>query len=805
MNKKVRLTSACVAALLAVAPVITPVATGVVNADEVGQGADQNKNVANTEKTNISVKATKIAAGKPNFTPVATGQDVTLKNLPEGFTVNRFEDVANIYRTKADADQAVKDEQANAKKTVKDVDLLKAGTTYYEVANLILNVPDANAEYKVNNGVNTLKYRSDANSTIKVPVIYEITAQDMSDNTDKKANSDSTDTNKNTSDSNSKDTNSGDNTDANKNSNGSENTNNNDSKSDNHSDDKHNSSTENKDDSNKDTNKSNNKSDTNESSKDTNKSNNKSNTNESSNKSDEHHYDTTYGQPFFVDAQNTPYANGQTINAPSTLKDPSDPTGNAVLAPTNVKNIAEMLNSMKLRAYLSSATDENALQEVTESDVTNQLKNIGVTPDKQGNVTLPAGGFTYVMRVTNPGTKNSATLNIFFKAPDADYSAYPLIKFGKVNVMQGGNNFNEAPVAIVKLNDKDWRANVLKQFSATQSSVNNTSIELKDDDLTVTSLDINHTGLYPATLKVTNADGRSTYLSFNIGVQGDAKDETKTKIAVNKDDYTAKSIDVYSIDGEKVTPIKDKTLPINSQVVVYNDAQTVKGVRYVRLVNAGTERDKTNEWVRADQLSDTPETPEDQGVVKELMHAAYLYDAQGKRVGKTVLRSYGYIPVVYKRVKIGDKLFYRIAHSQNYIKCGNVDATVRKINAKAYIYNNKGKIVTVKKSAIVKRHGKVVKGTRRVRLYYSEKAKKNLIKTYGGQFIIKSKVKGKTVERRYYRIAKGRYVLASTLTKVEMKAATEQAAKEDADKTNATVTPAQSTVAANVNPETPEA
>ena len=789
MNKKVRLTSACVAALLAVAPVITPVATGVVNADEVGQGTDQNKDVANTEKTNISVKATKIAAGKPNFTPVATGQDVTLKDLPEGFTVNRFEDVANIYRTKADADQAVNDEQANAKKTVKDVDVLKAGTTYYEVANLILNVPDANAEYEVNNGVNTVKYRSDANSTIKVPVIYEITAQDMSDNTDKKDNSDSTDTNKNTSDSNSKDTNtstdtnSDDNTDTNKKSDGSEN------KSDNHSDDKNNSSTENKDDSNKDTNKSDNKSDT----------------NESSNKSDEHHYDTTYGQPFFVDAQNTPYANGQTINAPSTLKDPSDPTGNAVLAPTNVKNIAEMLNSMKLRAYLSSATDENALQEVTESDVTNQLKNIGVTPDEQGNVTLPAGGFTYVMRVTNPGTKNSATLNIFFKAPDADYSEYPLIKFGKVNVMQGGNNFNEAPVAIVKLNDKDWRANVLKQFSATQSSVNNTSIELKDDDLTVTSLDINHTGLYPATIKVTNADGRSTYLSFNIGVQGDAKDETKTKIAVNKDDYTAKSIDVYSIDGEKVTPIKDKTLPINSQVVVYNDAQTVKGVRYVRLVNAGTARDKTNEWVRADQLSDTPETPEDQGVVKELMHAAYLYDAQGKRVGKTVLRSYGYIPVVYKRVKIGDKLFYRIAHSQNYIKCGNVDATVRKINAKAYIYNNKGKIVTVKKSAIVKRHGKVVKGTRRVRLYYSEKAKKNLIKTYGGQFIIKSKVKGKTVERRYYRIAKGRYVLASTLTKVEMKAATEQAAKEDADKTNATVTPAQSTVAANVNPETPEA
>ena len=479
------------------------------------------------------------------------------------------------------------------------------------------------------------------------------------------------------------------------------------------------------------------------------------------------------GQPFFTNAQNVTYANNQTVNAPEDMKDPSDSTGATVLAPTSVKNIAEIINNMGLKAYVGSASSDNILEKVTEDDVTAQLKKANITPDSDGNVTIPTGGFTYALTVKNNTNDKSATLNIFFKASDANYNPYPLIKMGKLNVAQGANTFNQNPVAVVSLHDKDWRANVLKQFTAVQSGLNSAPIDLTDSDLTVTSLDINHTGLYPATLKVTNKDGKSTYLAFNIGVQGDAKDETRTKIAVDNEDHTATSIKVYSIDGTKVTPVKDKTLPINSSVTVYNDEQTVNGVHYARLVVNGTKRADTNEWVRTDQLSDVPEKAAEQGVTKKLMHAAYLYNAKGERVTKTVLKSYSFVPVVYKRVQIGKHEFYKIANSENYIKAGNIDPQLRKIVKNSYIYTYSGKIVTAKKHVTVrdKRTKKLRKQTKRVRLYYSANGENTNLNTYGAAFTIKVKTTkhGKTSikKERMYRVAPDRYVLASSLRAVK--------------------------------------
>lgn len=696
MKNKIKFVSVCATALMAIAPAITPL-TSVVHADEApanNQSApaktDSNASASaetdttskadqNTQTGTIEIANVTVPSGTPSFVPSATANSVKLSGFPDGFKVNKFENVANIYKSKDDATKVIKNNQADASATVKDTDKLEDGKVYYEVAELTLTAPKPNTKYSINNGIETKDYTSDANSSVTVPVVYELHAKASSN----------------------------------------------------------------------------------------------------------------YGQPFFVDAQNTPYQNGQTINASETIKDTSDKTGSSVLSPTSVKNIVSIINGMNLRAYDSSNSSTNALQEVTEDDVKTQLQKAGITPNSDGEVQLPASGFTYTLTVTNQDTKNKATLNIFFKAPQANYSAYPLIKFGKVNVMQGGNNFNESPVATVSLHDKNWRQDVLKQFSASQSSANNASIQIQDSDLTVTGLDINHTGLYPATIKVTNEDGRATYLAFNIGVQGDAKDETKTKIAVNKSDYTAKSINAYSIDGEKVEPLKDKTFPINSQVTVYNDEQTVKGVRYARVVNSGTDRDKTNEWVRTDQLSDTPETPEAQSVVKKLMHASYLYNAKGKRVGKTVLRSYSTVPVVYKRVTIGKHEFYKLAHSENYIKCGNIDATIRKVNAKAYIYNNKGQIVTAKKTVTVKKNGKNVKVPQKVRLFYTNKTKNNMIKTYGARFTIKTKIGKKTSTRKFYRVGENRYVESSKLSKAVNIKATNEAVKNDADKTVSPATPTQ--------------
>lgn len=715
MKKHLKIVSACAAALLAVAPVFTPVVSSVANAattdsasagtstssqtavnnnghstdatkdsdvtgvkdngqktDTVNNGSDSSKATTddnanhgstdtNTVAGTVTVKSVVVSAGAPVFTPAAQASDVDLSGFGSGFTFNKFAPVVNIYKTKEDAEHVVKAGKADASKTVKNTDKLTNGTSYYEVAEITLNTPSANTKYRINNGIEDKDYMSDSNATVTIPVVFEIKAQ--------------------------------------------------------------------------------------------------SNAQE--------------GQPFFTNAQNVTYANNQTVNAPEDMKDPSDSIGATVLAPTSVKNIAEIINNMGLKAYVGSASSDNILEKVTEDDVTAQLKKANITPDSDGNVTIPTGGFTYALTVKNNTNDKSATLNIFFKASDANYNPYPLIKMGKLNVAQGANTFNQNPVAVVSLHDKDWRANVLKQFTAVQSGLNSAPIDLTDSDLTVTSLDINHTGLYPATLKVTNKDGKSTYLAFNIGVQGDAKDETRTKIAVDNEDHTATSIKVYSIDGTKVTPVKDKTLPINSSVTVYNDEQTVNGVHYARLVVNGTKRADTNEWVRTDQLSDVPEKATEQGVTKKLMHAAYLYNAKGERVTKTVLKSYSFIPVVYKRVQIGKHEFYKIANSENYIKAGNIDPQLRKIVKNSYIYTYSGKIVTAKKNVTVrdKRTKKLRKQTKRVRLYYSANGENTNLNTYGAAFTIKVKTTkhGKTSikKERMYRVAPDRYVLASSLRAVK--------------------------------------
>lgn len=653
------------------------------------------------DKNRITISNIKIDAGTPDFTPVARINDVSLVDFAKGFTVNHLNPIANIYPTKEDAQNVIKHNMADPTTSIKDDQELKAGKTYYEVAEVVLNAPKPNTEYKIDNGIEVNTYKSDENGNLTVPVVYTITAQepagDKSDDKDEE-------------------------TDQTK--------------------DKSNSSTDNKSDDKTDS-KSDNKTDDNKS-----------------------------AQPFFANSNNVAYVNNQTINAPEDLKDPSDSTGATVLMPTSLKNIAAIINGMKLKAYSGSAEGENILKPVTEQEVSEQLKKAGITPSANGDVSIPASGFTYQLTVKNDTSNKSATLNIFFKTTASNYNAYPLIKMGKLNVMQGLNNFNENPVAFVKLHDKDWKQNVLKQFKAQESSANQTAIEIKDTDLVVANMNIDHTGLYPATLKVTNKDGRSTYLAFNIGVQGSEKDEFLTKIAVNRDNHLAKTIHAYSIDGTKVTELKDKTFAINSKVQVYNDTETVNGVKYYRVVINGTERTKTNEWIRADQLSDTPQKLADQGVVKKLMHAAYLYDANGKRVGKTVLRSYSYLPVVYSSVKIGKHEFYKIANSENYIKVGNIDPSLRELTHNAYIYNNRGHVKTVKKTVTVRnKRGKRVKATRHLKLYYSAKKANKTVQTYGARFTIKVGKK----EYKMYRVGYNSYVKAANLKLI--KSADQNAAK----------------------------
>lgn len=422
--------------------------------------------------------------------------------------------------------------------------------------------------------------------------------------------------------------------------------------------------------------------------------------------------------PFFVNAQGTIYQNGSLVNAPVTSNMPAD----------SVKNITSIINGMGLKTYVGNSED-NFLDPATEKDVEKQLSDEGIKADKDGKVVIPASGFTYHMTAEKHGQK--AALQIFFKGASSVYDAFPILKFNDQNVMQGMNDFNQKPVVLVDLNDKDWEESVLKQFSAQESTDNKTKINLSKQNLIVNDMDVKQPGLYQAALTVTNGDKKQTTLQFFIGVKGSQKDIQDTRLVV-KGEKSDKIAYTYTIENNQAK--KANEISVGQRILVYpNDTQTVNNVSYTRVVMDGKKRGETNVWIKTEDIG--KQMPVDErGTDAKLMHAAYLYDKLGKRVGKAVIGSYSHVSVVNKKVQIGKRNFYKIANSNNYIAAGNIEYTPRTLKKTAYLWHNNGKHYT--------RHGHnlvVKKGAR--------------IKTWGAQF----KIKGKA----YYRVAYGKYVLKS--------------------------------------------
>lgn len=465
----------------------------------------------------------------------------------------------------------------------------------------------------------------------------------------------------------------------------------------------------------------------------------------------------------FVNKQGTSYDNNSTITAAQNIPDPDNPQ--TVLAPTSLKNIAKIINSMELTAKM---TNDNAVVRVSTDMVKKQLDSAHIAVDDAGNVTIPASGFTYQVSAANGGM-----LNIKFVGADSNYDAFPIIRFNKINAAQGSNTFNTAPVAMVNLRDKDWKANVLKQFSAIESTTNSKAVDIKADDLTANDFDANKIGVYPASLKVKNSAGKETTLNFNIGVQGKIQDEILTKTVINKTDEQAKHVDTYEIKDKKLEDAgKANKLAVYGQIKVYNDQILYKNEAYTRIYQEGKTREQSNLWVKTDNLTDSVDQKKEQSFTKELMHAAYLYNKAGKRQGKAILKSYSYVQVLYNdKIQIGSRYFYRLANSDNYIAAGNIDPAYRKLKNDAYIYTNKGKHVTRKVKGKNKK-GKTVTKTQNL-FYRAVEGKDLYVKTYGAKFLINVK-KGKSSEKvAMYRVGKNRYVKASDFEK-EVKKDTQQ-------------------------------
>ena len=121
----------------------------------------------------------------------------------------------------------------------------------------------------------------------------------------------------------------------------------------------------------------------------------------------------------FVDKQGTSYDNNSTITAAQNIPDPDNPQ--TVLAPTSLKNITKIINSMELTAKM---TNDNAVVRVSTDMVKKQLDSAHIAIDDAGNVTIPASGFTYQVSAANGGM-----LNIKFVGADSNFDAFPIFRF----------------------------------------------------------------------------------------------------------------------------------------------------------------------------------------------------------------------------------------------------------------------------------------------------------------------------------------------------------------------------------------
>ena len=97
---------------------------------------------------------------------------------------------------------------------------------------------------------------------------------------------------------------------------------------------------------------------------------------------------------------------------------------------------------------------------------------------------------------------------------------------------------------------------------------------------------------------------------------------------------------------------------------------------------------------------------------KTIMHNAYYYDKNAKRVGTDKLTRYNSVTVAMSTTKIGDKTYYEVIESGKatgkFINADNIDGTKRTLKHNAYVYKSSKKRankVTLKKGTEVTTYG----------------------------------------------------------------------------------------------------
>ncbi|WP_233551612.1 MULTISPECIES: SLAP domain-containing protein [unclassified Lactobacillus] len=272
-------------------------------------------------------------------------------------------------------------------------------------------------------------------------------------------------------------------------------------------------------------------------------------------------------------------------------------------------------------------------------------------PLNKGDETFPK--ITYVFKDSNPNATNST---------------HTLTFYGTNNTV----DVSDADFNYVSLNSGVAVSEIQKAFPTTVSGTNGTTIVPNVD---ISKVNTAVAGKYPVTVSATNTDGKTTSVTFMLTVG--AKGATYTTVQADTD-----TVPVYKIDGNTVTDTKT-TVKNGDKVATFGTIK-VGDKSYTRINSADSDLFVETKYVDG-SVKPAPT------VAKKVMHNAYIYDANHKRVGSNTLAAYTTVNVYGNATKLADgSLVYKIGDNQ-YVMADNIDGTSRTLTHNAYVYKTSKK------------------------------------------------------------------------------------------------------------------
>ena len=309
-----------------------------------------------------------------------------------------------------------------------------------------------------------------------------------------------------------------------------------------------------------------------------------------------------------------------------------------------------------------------------EQDIKDALKAAGITVKANNTFDKPAASFVVTTHVLATNGK-TATFKVTVN-PDSTTGdkTYPKMTFNSIDYFGtktidsiGDAKFNYVPVNGVV----DTKA-IQDAFVTT---VNDTNPAVIIPTVDASKVNTKVAGKYPVTVSATNAEGKTTKVTFMLTVG--AKGATYKTVQSDGD------VPVYEINGNTVTDTKT-VVKNGDQIAVFGETVKVGDKTYARINSADS-----NKFVESKYVDGTFK-PADK-VAKKVMHNAYIYDKDHKRVGTKTLAAYSNVNVYGAATKLADgSLVYQIGDNQ-YVMADNIDGTVRTLTHNAYVYKTSTK------------------------------------------------------------------------------------------------------------------